>query len=170
VPPSRRRGRKKKGVDAHEPKDHALGLSRGGIGVKVHLAVEKRGLPLGFVLTRGNAHEAPVFESLMAVAREARRRLGLPERLAGDKAYVSGEIDAWLKRRRIHPLIPPKSCQNNTTWTASDKKGYRGRNVVERCVGRLKEFRRLATRYEKLALNFGAMVTLGMIAIYLKAL
>ncbi|HEY4328968.1 MAG TPA: transposase [Phycisphaerae bacterium] len=118
----------------------------------MHLAVEKRSLPLGFVLTKGNAHEAPVFESLMAVARQARPRLGLPERLAGDKAYVSGEIGTWLKRRRIGSLIPPKSHQPDAPWTAADKKGYHGRNVVERWVGRLKEFRHLATRYEKLAL------------------
>lgn len=132
--------------------------------------MEKRGLPLGFILTTGNAHEAPMFEPLMAAAREARPRLGLPERLAADKAYVSHDIQVWLQRRKIQALIPPKSNQTDALWTASDKKGYRGRNVVERCVGRLKEFRRLATRYEKLAMNFGGMVTLGMIVVYLKAL
>lgn len=153
-----------------EPGDHALGLSRGGIGTKVHLAVEKKGLPLGFVLTRGNAHEAPMFEPLMAKARAARPHLGLPERLAADKAYVSGDIDRWLRRRHIQSLIPPKSTQDNALWTTQKKKGYRGRNVVERCVGKLKEFRRLATRYEKLALNFAAMLTLGMIVLFLRAL
>jgi transposase len=148
-----------------------LGLSRGGIGTKLHLAVEKRGLPLGFILTRGNAHEAPLFEPLMAQARMARPQLGLPARLAADKAYVSGDIDTWLRRRRIQRLIPPKSNrQAPMSWTATQKKGYRGRNVVERCVGKLKEFRRLATRYEKLALNFGGMVILGMIVLYLRAL
>ena len=155
----------------HEPSDHALGLSRGGIGTKLHLAVEKRGLPLGFVLTTGNAHEAPMFEPLMARARMARPRLGLPDSLAADKAYVASEIDAWLRRRGVQALIPPRSNQQNAAaWTAGKKKGYRGRNVVERCVGRLKEFRRLVTRYEKLALNFAGMVTLGMIVLYLRAL
>jgi transposase len=155
----------------HEPSDHGLGRSRGGIGTKLHLAVEKRGLPLGFVLTTGNAHEAPTFEPLITRARMARPGLGLPESLAADRAYVSGEIDAWLGKRRIRKLIPPKRNQRaRAAWTAAQKKGYRGRNVVERCVGRLKEFRRLGTRYEKLALNFGGMVTLAMIVIYLKAL
>jgi len=107
----------------------------------------------------------------MAKARMARPALGLPEHLAADKAYVSGEIDQWLRRRGINALIPPKSNQQaEASWTPKQKKGYRGRNVVERCVGRLKEFRRLATRYEKLALNFGGMVTLGMIVLYLRAL
>lgn len=158
-------------MDIHEPGDHALGLSRGGTGTKVHLAVEKRGLPLGFVLTTGNAHEAPMFEPLMAQARMARPKLGLPESLAADKAYASGDIDAWLKRRGINALIPPKSNQQDPApWTAHQKRGYRGRNVVERCIGRLKEFRRLATRYEKLALNFSAMLTLGIIVLYFRAL
>lgn len=112
-----------------------------------------------------------MFEPLMAKARMARPQLGLPESLAADRAYVSVEIDDWLHRRHIQNLIPPKCNQKvPTTWTKEQKKGYRGRNVVERCVGRLKEFRRLCTRYEKLALNFGGMVTLGMIVIYLKAL
>jgi transposase len=154
-----------------EPQNHALGLSRGGRGTKVHLATERRGLPLAFVLTAGEAHEAPVFLSLIARAREARPRLGLPDRLAGDKAYASEPIRTWLHRRHIRALIPPKSNQDMPVrWTSCERGGYRGRNVVERCVGRLKEFRRLATRYEKLALNFGAMVTLAMIVIYLKAL
>jgi transposase len=154
-----------------EPEDHALGLSRGGRGTKVHLATEKHGLPLGFVLTAGQAHEAPAFPRLMEAAREARPRLGLPDRLAGDKAYSSQDIRHWLELRRIHALIPPRSNEQATvSWTRTDKKGYRGRNVVERCVGRLKEFRRLATRYEKLALNFAGMVTLAMIVVYLKAL
>jgi transposase len=154
-----------------EPQNHALGLSRGGRGTKVYLATERRGLPLAFVLTAGEAHEAPVFLSLMARAREARPRLGLPDRLASDKAYASEHIRRWLQQRHIRALIPPKSNQHMPVrWTARERGGYRGRNVVERCVGRLKEFRRLATRYEKLALNFGAMVTLAMIVIYLKAL
>jgi transposase len=142
------------------------------MGTKLHLAVDKRGLPLGFIVTKGNAHEAPMFEPLMAKARMARPRLGLPESLAADRAYVSDEIDAWLRRRHVQSLIPPKSNQQPSShpWTATQKKGYRGRNVVERCVGRIKEFRRLATRYEKLALNFAGMVTLGMIALFLRAL
>ncbi len=112
-----------------------------------------------------------MFEPLMAKARMARPKLGLPEQLAADRAYVSGEISTWLRRRGIEALIPPKSNQQVPgVWTAKRKKAYRGRNVVERCVGRLKEFRRLATRYEKLALNFGGMVTLGMIVLYLRAL
>jgi transposase len=112
-----------------------------------------------------------MFEPLMAKARMARPRLGLPESLAADRAYVSGDIAAWLRRRHVQSLIPPKSNQQAPVpWTRKQQKGYRGRNVVERCVGRLKEFRRLCTRYEKLALNFGGMVTLGMIVIYLKAL
>ena len=79
----------------------------------MHLAVEKCGLPLGFLLTTGNAHEAPMFEPLMAAVREARPRLGLPERLAADKAYISQDIQTWLERRKIRALIPPKRNQTD---------------------------------------------------------
>jgi transposase len=122
-------------------------------------------------LTAGQAAEAPRFPSLIERARSARPRRGLPARLAGDKAYTSGKIRAWLARRRIVALIPTRSQRDPwRPWTGFHRRYYRGRNVVERCVARLKEFRRLATRYEKLALNFAAMVTLAIIRLYLRAL
>ena len=71
-----------------------------------------------------------------------------------------------MTRRRIGPVIPP--LRHERCPRQCDRRAYRGRNVVERCVGRLKEFRRVATRYEKLAVNFGAMVTLAMIVLYLR--
>jgi transposase len=160
----------KKGVDTDEPRDHALGLSRGGRGTKVHLATDRHGWALGFVLTGGQAGEAPLFPALIERTRRTRPRKGLPSRLAGDKAYNSGRIRDWLARRRILALIPPRAKKDRLPWTAHQKRYYRDRNVVERCVGKLKEFRRLATRYEKLAVNFAAMVTLGLIRIYLRGL
>lgn len=153
-----------------EPTQHALGISRGGWGTKVHLATERHGWVLGFVLTGGNAAEAPLFEAVMARARAARPRKCLPERLAGDKAYTSGKIRSWLTVRGIMTLIPPRANREQVPWTGLQRRLYRGRNVVERSVGRLKECRRLATRYEKLALNFQAMVTLGIIVMYLRGL
>lgn len=160
----------KKGADKDEPWDHALGLSRGGRGTKIHLATDRRGWALGFVLTGGQYAEAPLFLSLINRTRQARPRRGLPDRLAGDRAYTSGRIRAWLRHRRIMALIPPRANGERAPWTTAHQRHYRGRNVVERCVGRLKEFRRLATRYEKLAVNFAAMVTLGLIRIYLRGL
>jgi transposase len=85
----------------------------------------------------------------------------LPERLAADKAYSSSAIRVWLRDRAIEDVIPTKSNENpNPDF---DKASYRRRNIVERCVSWMKEARRVATRYEKLARNYLSMVKLSMI-------
>ena len=91
-----------------------------------------------------------------------------PHRLAGDKGYSSRAIRAWLRRHRIGVVIPRRRDQRGYGQVPFDRAAYRGRNVVERCVGWLKEARRLLTRFEKLAVNFLAMVTLAMIERYLR--
>ncbi len=85
--------------------------------------------------------------------------------MAGDKAYGVEHAREWLKRRRIEDVIPTKSNQKRRP--GFDEEKYRRRNVVERCVGWIKEFRRIATRYEKLAVNYLAMLKLGMMRQYL---
>ena len=117
-----------------------------------------RGIPLGALVTPGQAHESKVFEALMDTVRIARRRR--PEAVAGDRAYSVGRIRSWLSRRGIEAVIPPKSDQPAVRF---DQKKYRRRNVIERCIGWLKCCRRIATRYEKLATHFLAMVKLAMI-------
>ena len=69
-------------------------------------------------------------------------------------------VRAWLSRRGIEAVIPTRRDQPRE---AMNRKKYRGRNVVERCIGWLKESRRVATRYEKLATHYLAMITLAMI-------
>ena len=82
------------------------------------------------------------------VGRPRRR----PRRLAGDKGYSYPRIRRYLRRRRIKAVIPTRNDQRRLP--GFDKPTYRRRNVVERCIGWLKESRRLATRFEKLAENF----------------
>lgn len=165
-----RRREPKKGADIHEPTDHALGLSKGGLGTKLHLVVETHGLPLSFTLSPGQANERLYVAPLLLQAQAVRKTRELPTRLAADRGYVSWPLREWLIEQGIKPVIPPKRNQRSYLWRASDKKHYRKRNVIERCVGRLKNFRRIGTRYEKLALNFGAMITLAMCVLYLRAL
>jgi len=88
------------------------------------------------------------------------RRRRRPDAVAGDKGYSYPRIRAWLARRGIEAVIPPRSNQEPVWY---DRKKYRRRNVVERCVGWLKACRRIATRYEKLATHYLAMVKLAMI-------
>ena len=83
-----------------------------------------------------------------------------PDAVAGDKGYSYPRIRSWLSRRGIEAVIPNR---RNQPAVRISKKKYRGRNVVERCIGWLKCCRRVATRYEKLATHFLAMVKLAMI-------
>jgi len=115
-------------------------------------------VPLGALVTAGQAHESKSFESLMDTINIGRRRR--PDAVAGDKGYSYPRIRAWLSRRGIEAVIPNRSDQPRVRIS---KRKYRGRNVVERCIGWLKWCRRVATRYEKLADSYLAMVKLAMI-------
>lgn len=88
-----------------------------------------------------------------------------PKRLVSDKGYSSRKVRRYLRRHGIGSTIPTK--RNQRPQRTFDRELYRERNRVERCINRLKQFRRVATRYEKLAVNFLAMVTIAAILIWL---
>lgn len=95
--------------------------------------------------------------------------LGPPRKLAGDKAYSSWPILRWLLRSGILPVIPRRSDQTSLRYRRPfDRRAYRKRNVIERLVGWLKHRRRLATRFEKFATRFAAMVRAAFLEIYFK--
>jgi transposase len=85
--------------------------------------------------------------------------------LAGDKGYSSGRIRNWLRRHGVTPLIPHKDNEaaRHDGRARFDTEGYKQRGIVEQTIGWLKECRRIATRFEKLAINFLAMIKLAMI-------
>jgi transposase len=126
-------------------------------------------------VTAGQVHESTCLESVVATfiaSRQRRRRRRKPRKLAGDKGYSVPRIRDWLKARGIEPVIPHKENEqarhDPTVWF--DRIAYRGRCVAEQCVGWLKEFRRIGTRFEKLAVHFHGMLQLAMIGRYLKLL
>lgn len=88
-----------------------------------------------------------------------------PHGLAGDKAYSSPALRRWLQARHIRPVIPLRAdeIRSHGEDPSFDREAYRGRNVIERLVGWLKECRRVATRFEKLALNYLAMLKWAMV-------
>lgn len=154
-----------------EPADHALGRSRGGYGSKIHLVCDGQGLPMAVTVTAGQRHESTQFEAVMGQVRVPRRRgrpRCRPRKLAGDKGYSYRRIRGELRRRRIVAVIPTRKDQRRLP--GFEKATYRRRNVVERCIVWLKESRRLANRFEKLAENFLAMVKLAMLERLLKGL
>jgi transposase len=163
-------GRKKGGPE--EPADHALGRSRGGFGTKLHLVCDSRGNPIAFDITAGQKHESTAFQEVLNAVRipqpsgPPRRR---PQRLAGDKGYAYRRVRAWLRSRKIRAVIPHAPHQEGKTVPSGfDPKTYRRRNIIERCVGWMKEWRRIGTRFEKLAVNFLGMLKLVVISRYLK--
>jgi transposase len=88
-----------------------------------------------------------------------------PKRVVGDNGYSSGKIRHYLRRRGIRYSIPRKD--NEKHRGKFDKAAYRQHNLIERCFNRLKQFRRVATRYEKQAENYLAMLTVASIVLWL---
>ena len=147
----------------------ALGRSQGGFRTKIHLRAEGGGKPLTIQITAGQRHEQTMFELLMetgVVKRAGRGRPRLrPKRVVGDKGYSSQHIRHYLRRRGIGVVIPRRRDERRRG--PFDRAAYRERNVAERLVNRLKQFRRIATRYEKRALNYLGMLTLAAIVLWL---
>ncbi len=112
-----------------------------------------------FILTPGQDHESTMLRPLMergAVKRRGRGRPRVrPRRVVCDKGYSSRESRQYLRRRGMRLTIPRK--KNERRRGRFDNAIYRMRNRVERLINRMKQFRRLATRYEKRAENFRAM-------------
>jgi transposase len=164
--------------DSHEPADHALGRSVGGFGTKIHIVSDGNGVPLNVTITPGQTHESTQFEAVLAPIAIWRPRTGRwrgrPRRVAGDRGYHAHRIRAWLHDRGMQVVIPPRRTRAkrakrgrpmtyNPVW-------YRGRNVVERSIGWLKEWRSVATRFDKLAVNYLQTVKLAVLMRYLRIL
>ena len=121
-----------------------------------------------FELTPGERHEQTAVERLLergAVKRRRGRPRVRPQRVAGDKAYSSKKLRRYLRRRGIGAVIPRTAKERRAG--RFDRAAYRERNRVERLINRLKQYRRIATRYEKRAANYAAMLTIGAILLWL---
>jgi len=151
------------------PEAEALGRSKGGFSTKIHVRAEGGGNPIVFILTPGERHETQAFEPLMeqgAVKRPHGGRPRLrPERIVGDKGYSSGKIRAYLRRHGIRITIPRRKDEKHRG--RFDRAIYRLRNLVERLFNRLKQFRRVATRYEKRAENYLTVLVIAAITLWL---
>ena len=127
------------------------------------------GLPLAEEETAGQRHESTCFEKVVEAVRIAQRRgrpRCRPRRLAGDNGSSYPRIRRWLRQHRMEAVIPQRSDQRRNHRRRPlkfDRQAYRPRKVVERCVGWMKEYRRVAVRYEKLATNYLGMLKLAMI-------
>ena len=126
-------------------------------------------------MTAGQVHESRVLEAAVEAVRLRRPGRGRPRTrpaaVAGDKGDSHPRIRRYLARRGIRAVIPRRSDQRpGDRRVKFDREAYRRRNVVERCVGRLRECRRVGTRYEKLAVSYLAVVQVACIRQWLKTL
>lgn len=153
--------------------------SRGGLSTKVHLAADGHARPLAFTVTAGQAGDAPAFEAVMSRIRVPRRGPGRPRTrplaVLADRAYSSRAIRTHLRRRGIRAVIPQPSDQVGHRLRRGrlggrppgfDSEAYKQRNTVERCINRLKQWRGLATRTDKLAIAYQAALHLAGILIW----
>lgn len=142
---------------------------------KIHVLCDRNGHPLAFCLTPGPTHEAAAFDEVMTQADEQLlddqgEPLAWPVALAADKGYRAAWIDDYLLELGIRPVIPSKKNQNRDARpVAFDKAAYRDRNIIERLIGWLKECRRIFSRFEKTAKNFGGMIRMAFIQRYLRS-
>ena len=134
--------------------DQALGRSRGGWGTKIHAATLDENCAVALHLTAGHAHDGRQFEALY----ESLDQDNVLEFAALDKGYDADRIRERLALDGIEAVIPPISSRSQQL--PYDQSLYRERNRVERFFNKLKQFRRLATRYDKLAKTFFAAVCL----------
>jgi transposase len=132
----------------------ALGRSRGGLSTKIHAGCRDERTGVAIVLTAGHCHESPVFEMVLTQVPPAPP---LTHAIM-DKGYDSHGIREQLLAHDIVPVRPPKS--NRTTAIDYEHDLYKLREKVERFFNKLKQFRRIATRYEKLSQTFLALIHL----------
>ena len=137
-----------------------MGRSRGGLTTKIHTMVDASGLPLRFALSLGPAHDSTLAGPLLDDLLPA------DSFVLADKAYDAAWIRAMIEAQDAVPVIPDRRTTRTPHVFRRDL--YRLRNRVERFFNKLKQFRRIATRYEKLAANYLAMIKIATIRIWLR--
>lgn len=138
-------------------KAQAIGRSRGGPTTKIHALTDERGRLAAFSLTPGNVADISAAPELLA-------SLPAPRRLIADKGYDANSLRHALAEGRTEAVIP--STRSRKRPIPYDQRAYRERNRIERAFCSIKDWRRVATRYDKLARNFAAAVAIAAIIIF----
>ena len=146
---------------ARSAKKQALGRSRGGVSTKVVVSVSDEDTVLAVNVVPGQANDAPLLVPLLDQTLE---RVPDVDEVVGDKGFDGDRLREECLDRDVNPNIPLKANRDPERW-AWDPIGYKERNRVERLFAKLKQFRRIATRYEKLKVTYLGLLhlTLGFI-------
>lgn len=134
------------GAAGSDAKTERLGRSRGGFGTKIHALTDALGYPLDFVLTGGNASDIGQAQTLLELTPEGAVAFG------GDKGYDSDALRTAIRAREMESVIPPRSNRKNLC--EYDAFQYSERHVIECFFGKIKHYRRIFSRFEKLGRNF----------------
>ena len=137
-----------------------MGRSRGGLTTKIHAVVDTNGLPVQLGLTPGEAHDNRLCSVLL-------NELSPRTMLLADRGYDADWIRALASEQGAWANIPPKRNRKETICFSPYL--YRARNLVERFFNKIKQCRRIATRYDRLAANYLAFIKLASIRIWLRA-
>ena len=138
-----------------------MGRSRGGFTTKIHARVDAKGRPVSLLISPGEAHDVSYAEALL----EGLEQCAV---VVADKAYDADRVRAHIRAQGAIPNIPNRSHRRRKSrWT---KAFYRERNYVERFFNKLKQYRRIATRYDKLGATFFAFVKLAAVRIWLRSI
>jgi transposase len=140
-------------------RSQSMGRSRGGLTSKIHAVVDTNGLPVRLALTAGESHDIRLAGKLLS-------RLKSGAMLLADRGYDADWIRAYAAARGAWANIPPR-C-NRTEPICFSPCLYRARNLVERFFNKIKHYRRVATRYDRLAANYLAFIQLASIKVWLR--
>ncbi len=147
------------GATGKRGRDRCVGRSRGGLTTKIHALVDAQRHPIQLKLTAGQASD-------IASAADLIGHLVPGAMLVADKGYDANALRALVGERRAWANIRPKS--NRKDPACFSRCLYRDRNLIERFFNKIKQFRRIATRYDKLAENFLASLKLACVRIWLR--
>lgn len=140
--------------------DESIGKSRGGNSTKIHLAVDSHGLPVHFELSVGQRNDIAVAEELVEKAPTA-------QYVIADKGYDSEKFREYVSEAKGSIPVIPRRKDNTRGNKDMDWCLYKYRHLVENAFGRIKHFRAIATRYDKLERNYSAMVALSFVMMWL---
>lgn len=139
---------------AATPDNECIGKSRGGNTTKIHLAVDSGGLPVYFELSEGQKHDVKYAESLVNNLKEVNTFIA-------DKGYDSETLRTYIESIGGKSVIPKRNYGQDLDKHSMDWCLYKYRHLVENAFARIKHFRAISTRYDKLARNYASMVSLA---------